>query len=955
MSILGIGNRHLGEGGAHNVHLETSNVRLILPILALLLLVIMAYDCTGSEEVLDNFEWKVPGMSRISGVDQRSEAVLTDQVTDEVYVVYVNREIKTSDWTVNSLVCAKVDVESGQLVDRWAFDYLGNTHSYRSLTDRAYIVHDDVFYTLFYSEADERVHLRTNNDTMDRLTLALPTTYPVPHFRIIGIDDDHLYFMVLEEKNGESWYYQYSIDLDDYVWTKATVMVQSFETARVEYLLKDRVLYLLMERAVQASYPYIYDFVLDGINMSTGERMYPRKLEIEDINSYAEIRFDIDTDGDLHIILENNERFLHKVKPSGELLASTNLTRLWGEGNESYRIYEAEVRVNRTDHVYVIGRSRPNHNANGALVSFVLSSDYTNGILRHVIFDGDPRIFLHGGYTSVNRTGEVYVAWYTLIDDLVRVLFSHQIPLTPDLQPDGTGFHVDEEPSDPEPVTISIPIENVGRAQSRYHWVEISFALNGSHPFERLIDRRVDHILMPGESYLFDLSRALPKGSHRIRVSVYDVSPYENNKSNNVFEAWFYVSNNNLPTIEVLTPMDGQAVKDRLVISGITQDLETDGPLTTYITASSTIDLEIEGRGIWNRTIDTADLVSGEYVLSFRAYDGTDYSGYVLRRVTVSRDIDMLRLDSLFPTGDIELIEGEEMTIFYNVSDPLSRPLDHRWRMGSGDWLIGGSYHHFIADTPGRFSLQVEVSNSINSLSHEWNITVIELVPPYIEGFTPEETSLNLGKWKGLNLSIVVGNPHDLPYHVTWTLDGNVFDGNTVHSRHLSLGSSGVHSVSAILMSGIASDSVTWKINIMNSAPVLGSRRPTELVLSIKQETEVTFEVLATDADGDPLEYLWILNGDEILNSDSRTVTILLPCNNSSQYFVEVFVSDEDSGFTLSWTIQPDPHVTPTIPPEDPVRWKAIGLTFSIFIAAIVSLAYAFYYVRNRSGQDPAS
>ncbi len=894
-------------------------------------------------------------MSRISGYDQRSEAVLTDEITGEIYVVYVNREIRSSGWTVNSLTCAHVDVETGKLVDRWAFDYRGNTRAYGSLSDRAFLVHDGHFYFLYYSEEDELVHLRTDNDTVDRLTLTLPAHGPVPHYRIIGIYNDRLYFMVREEKDGEALFHQYTIFLDDFDWSKVTVMVQSFEIARVEYLLKDRMLYVLMERIVSQDWPYIYDFVLDGINMTTGARLSPRNLDIEVLGRYAEIRFDIDSEGNLHIVLENQDQILYKVSPTGEVLSTVDLQTLWGEDNESYRILDADVLVNRTDHVYVIGRSYPNHYSSGVLASFVLSSDYSKEILRHIINDGDPRFFYWGNLATMNGTGAVYVAWHSLVDDLTQVLFSHQIPLTPDLEPNATGFCVAEEPGAPEPVTLSIPIDNVGRAPCRSYWVDMAYSLNGSGPFERLIDRRIDTLLRSGTSNVFELSTAIPQGSHRLRVVVHDVSPYENNVLNNVFEAWFYVASNNPPTIEILTPLDGQVVKDLLVLSGITEDLETGGSLTTFITGPPPIVLSIEARGLWNHTIDIADVVSGEYVFSFRAYDGTDYSGYVLRRVRISRDIDRLRLDSLSPEGDVALLEGEEETLFFNASDPLSRPLDHRWRIGSGRWTEGGNYHHFRGETPGRFSLQVEVTNGITSLSHIWNITVVELIPPRIDGFSPDDPSVILGKRERIDLMIVVVNPHGLPYQVIWTLDGNVLEGSEVHSRSLSFESSGERVVSALLLCAMTSESVSWDVTVTNSVPTLESWTPLDLILSIEEVVEVVFEVLATDGDGDPLDYLWTVDGEGLPSNTSGIVVITLPCNNDAPYIVEVQVTDGEAWESLEWTIQPEPPISPTVNPESSIPWKTVGLSIAILIAVVCSMLFAIYHVRGRSRQGPDS
>jgi hypothetical protein len=931
-------------------------VRIGAPILIILVAVILVDDSEASGEVLDNFEWKVPQLNNLTGYDQRSEALLTDAVTGEVYIVFINREIRSSDWVVNSLLCAQIDAGTGSLIHRWAFEYKGNTRSYGQLDDRAFLVHDSHFYFLFYSEDDEKVHLRIDGATTDILSWKLPADGPVPYYRIIGIDRGRFYFMVMERKDRESWFFQYTVYLDDFDYTKVTVLMCPFEIAYVHYLFRDGQIYFLIYRIlVPGSYPAKCDFVLDRINTRTGERLGLRDLDIGTIISFYDFHFDIDSEENLHIVIEEqNERLVFKVNLQGDVLSSVDLETLWGEGNESVRIYEAEIIVNRTDNVYVIARSYPSHHANGALVSFVLSSDYSGGILRHIINGSDPQIFHRGRFVAMNGTGAVYVAWYSLVEDLTQVMFCHQIPLTPDLEPVAIGFRVSETPGGPKPVEFSIPIANVGRARSRSHWVELSFSLNGSEPFETIVDIEMDRLLRPGTLYDFDWSMAIPQGSHLLRVKVHDVSPYENNVLNNVFQTWFYVANNNPPTVEVVSPEDGFKAKDQLVVAGITDDIEPEGELITYVTGLPSVSLTIEGRGPWNSTIDLVDVQSGEYILGFRAYDGQDYSRAVYRRIKVSRDVDQLRLDSLYPSGDITLIEGLDETFFFNVTDPLARSLDYRWRYDLGTWSEGSGDHHFIAERVGDLTLRVEVTNGITSLYHSWNITVLPLIPPRIGDHSPPDLTLSMRKRESLEFSISVLNPHDLPFSLIWTLDGEVMPVDEGTSAPLSFDRSGEHQVSILLIAADTTDSVTWDIIVTNSAPILVSWNPPDLFQAIEEEgLNVTFEVLVNDDDGDRLFYVWTVDGTELLQNTSGIVIVDLPCENDTAYEVWVQVFDGEAYESLVWTIQPQPPITPTVTPEDTFSWRTVGVSIAFLLAVVGAMAVAVYHVRRQQRRDP--
>jgi hypothetical protein len=945
-------------GVQHRTVIKDCLVVLSIPILVLLTVALLATSGSEASEIVDNYEWKVHGMCQWSGYNQYSEALITDEVTGDVYVVCMNRETQTYAPPDGIISCARFDPATGKLVNRWTIDYKGNPRRYASLTDRAYLVHDGQFYFLWYSMEDLRIHLWTNGVSEDLANWSFPSNrsnQPPPHYRIIGIHNERFYFMVREVRDDETWFYLYVVELHDFSWRRRVVMMVDFYVPRVEYLLQDGKVYVLMTRSLGGNgsgdpFSNSYDLMLDMINLTTGYRMYPRALEIGKSRYWDGVRFDMDSKGDLHI-LRGEEQELFKVSTSGEVLASVDLETLWGDANETYRLVDTDVLVNRTDCIYIIGRTYPNHYASGVLVCFVLPPDYSVDVLRHIISEDDPRLGYRHRQFGMNGTGSVFISWHSLVDDLSRVLFTHQIPLTPDLEPSTTGFRVIEVPGTPEPVTFLVQIDNVGRAPCVSHWVELSFLLNGSGRVEKLVDHRVDRLIGPGESYVFEFFTAIPQGSHILRVTIHDVSPYENNVDNNVMETWFYVANNNPPTVEVISPQDSSTIRGTLMLAGVTKDLETWGNVTTYVTGLPGISVEIEGRGFWNQTVDVTDVLSGEYILSFQAFDGADYSGVVYRRVRVSRDVDRLRLVSLHPHGDVTLIEGDEETFYLNASDPLARPLDHRWRIDAEKWRGGSSHFLFITRSPGRYVLSVEVTNGITSFSHRWNVTVLKLIPPSISGFFPRESSIFLGKRVEINLSLDIINPHEQPYTVIWTLNNEELSGNEVLTRSVSFVKAGHHIVTAHLLAATTTDIISWNIYVSNKPPTIESWRPSNLTLKIVKETHVEFEISVQDPDGDELTYQWTIADVPISNQGLPSARLLLSLNNGTVYAVQIWVSDGDERVTFNWTVQPEPPDRPAVSSND-APWYTARTAVLMLLVLLGIVASSVYYVRARLKRD---
>ncbi len=906
---------------------------------------------SGASEMVDNYEWKTPEMSPENGCDQWTEGILTDEVTGEVYIVYQNREPYSQNWSDDSIVCAHLNPDTGTLDDRWAFNYSEDS-SYVYLyfpRNRQYLVHDGHFYFLYFTNQDRRIHLRVDDMAEDKATWATDEF----QLTILGVENGNLLFLMNDW--GRDTIVLFTVSLSDFTTTRKDIMSYFFEVTGHKFLFRNRTVHALLWRQTRHGNDYSYDLMIDRYYVGLELRMGPTEVDLDTMDYWGTTHFDLDSEGYYHILYGDytgENQGLHKVSSSGDVVTSVEIGHLMDDIDVNFSESWLDVLVNRTDYVYIIGRFIPNHFGNGVLCSLIFSSEYNEEVERDIIYSGPFSLNTAHNHFGMNGTGAIFTVWYSIEDDLYRVFFSFQIPPTPDLELSPSGFSFLEVGGATEPIHVTALVRNIGRASSRSHWIDISYSLDGYEPFVNVLDLRMDVPLDINETHAFEPTMALPQGSLMLRVKIHNVTPYENNKANNVLLGWFFVSNNNPPTIRVDLPADGSTVQDNIVVSGSTQDVDIGGEVTTIITGLPTLTISFEGVGPWNRTVDLGDIPSGVYTLSFRAYDGQHFSEVIYRMVRVARADDRLRMASLYPIGDVTLIEGGEQAFFFNATDPLMNDLDYRWRMDYGTWKEGDSLFLFKAGEVGDFRLGVEVSNGFTNLSHEWNVTVIELIMPRIGEVNPAGPEITMRKREGLEFSVEIVNPHEQPYSIIWTLDGEVFPGNAVHTRSLVFALSGRHTLSARLFTSSTQEAVSWNISVPNQAPLVESWSPENSTVVIEQEQEMVFEVKVTDGDGDGLQYLWS-NGDlRVPGQDSPSCIIVLSAASETAYSIRVAITDGEATTVHEWRVQPVLSEQTSEPPEDVPPWRTVSAGLLIFLVVLGAIGLSYLYIRSKGGSS---
>ncbi len=99
-----------------------------------------------------------------------------------------------------------------------------------------------------------------------------------------------------------------------------------------------------------------------------------------------------------------------------------------------------------------------------------------------------------------------------------------------------------------------------------------------------------------------------------------------------------------------------------------------------------------------------------------------------------------------------------------------------------------------------------------------------------------------------------------------------------------------------------------------NQAPEIIDYSPMSDDLTIEENNTINFSVVATDADGDQLNYKWLVGG--IIQNEENSNSFEMTFTNSGSYEVEVVVADAESQTSHTWKVEVSLAITENTPIE---------------------------------------
>ena len=151
----------------------------------------------------------------------------------------------------------------------------------------------------------------------------------------------------------------------------------------------------------------------------------------------------------------------------------------------------------------------------------------------------------------------------------------------------------------------------------------------------------------------------------------------------------------------------------------------------------------------------------------------------------------------------------------------------------------------------------------------ESRILTINDSAPNITSTSPANINVSIIEPNNQSFSITFSDAENNTINITWRLDGNIVtadSSNQSFSNYSFIGnftSQGNHTVNATITDGALESSFQWslQVNNTNSIPVINSFFPNTNSINIAEPNNQTFNVSASDNEGDSLNYTWLVNG----------------------------------------------------------------------------------------------
>lgn len=177
----------------------------------------------------------------------------------------------------------------------------------------------------------------------------------------------------------------------------------------------------------------------------------------------------------------------------------------------------------------------------------------------------------------------------------------------------------------------------------------------------------------------------------------------------------------------------------------------------------------------------------------------------------------------------------------------------------------------------GRYAVRAVVTDSYNcsglydgprlNATAEWNLTVLNRNrPPVVLVAVPDpDTAVRTNETTRTDFSVTAADPDNETLKFNWSLDGVMVQSGTNGSfAYLALpdfSSAGSHALAVIVRDGAGGEaSVRWNMTVQNSnrPPVITSSSPASPATT-DEGRAISFNIQATDGDGDALSYQWVL------------------------------------------------------------------------------------------------
>nr|MDA3814595.1 PKD domain-containing protein [Candidatus Cloacimonadota bacterium] len=306
---------------------------------------------------------------------------------------------------------------------------------------------------------------------------------------------------------------------------------------------------------------------------------------------------------------------------------------------------------------------------------------------------------------------------------------------------------------------------------------------------------------------------------------------------------------------------------------------------------------------------------AGNYIVTLDVTDNflADNSVNFSWNVTV-QDVDqeIIVIELIPEQTTVALNEGESVDFSINAYDPDGNDLTYSWDL-DGTIVSTTDAYEFIAVTgsAGSYTLTLIVDDNYteNSLEFIWDITVLNpSINIVINEISPAPGNLTIAETDTINFFVdaYTQNGDDLTYN--WILDAATVSIENSYEFLTDFSSAGEYVVTLEIEDALAPETLlvfSWNITVtdVDQPIVINELEPEPGLVTMLEMEILTLSIDAYDPDGNDLEYLWELNGEEV--SITTFYNFSPDYNAAGEYIITLFVTDNfsDNSLEFLWNV----------------------------------------------------
>jgi len=253
-------------------------------------------------------------------------------------------------------------------------------------------------------------------------------------------------------------------------------------------------------------------------------------------------------------------------------------------------------------------------------------------------------------------------------------------------------------------------------------------------------------------------------------------------------------------------------------------------------------------------------------------------------------------LETIPEIHELNTLVGDSIFFHVYAVDLQGDSLLYLWTLDN-DTVTTDTWVTVTFEDQGDYVVECFVSDGDLADSTMWIVNAREF---YIDGFAPDSLNMTVRRGSVVDFSFDVAAIEGIELGYAWTHISRDQRQNLIgeaESVEFSFDQSGDQRIIGDVSNEEDSVEKTWQVHVRSA---IWSWRPAELEISAYVDSTLEFSITPFNEESDSLEYLWLLDEEE-LESDSASVLVIFPVVGQSE--IASIVSDGIEADTIRWVV----------------------------------------------------